>query len=315
MIRLLSDTTSREIAAELTRMREDVGQLTSGRVLTFLVIAHGTEETERAIDAARAASVEHPARAIIIGLNGPTSETRLNAKLLIGGAAGASEILVLHLSGEMTRHPASVITPLLLPDTPIVAWWPGQCPADPSATPLGRIAQRCITDSTGEGLAAILDRREHYHPGDTDLCWSRITSWRGLMAATLEQPPYEPITAATVWGPECDPAVDLAAGWLADRLGVKVRRGYSERTSSDGSQLLGVHKAQLQRGDSLIEVEIDNRHTATVRTAVDRADQQVALAQRTTADCIAEELRHLDVDAAYARALKALDRVTQDRAV
>ena len=47
----------------------------------------------------------------------------------------------------MIKHPDSVVLPLLLPDSPVVVWWPTEAPADPAEDPLGKLAQRRITDS------------------------------------------------------------------------------------------------------------------------------------------------------------------------
>ena len=34
----------------------------------------------------------------------------------------------------------------------------------------------------------LLTLAKAYHPGDTDLSWTRFTPWRTLLAATLDQP-------------------------------------------------------------------------------------------------------------------------------
>ena len=38
-------------------------------------------------------------------------------------------------------------------------------------------------------------RRAPTQPGDTDFAWTRLTLWRAQLAAVLDQPPYEPVTA------------------------------------------------------------------------------------------------------------------------
>ena len=42
---------------------------------------------------------------------------------------------------------AGMVMPLLLPDAPVVAWWPGEAPAVPSRTRSGGWPQRRITDA------------------------------------------------------------------------------------------------------------------------------------------------------------------------
>ena len=79
--------------------------------------------------------------------------------------------------------------------------WPGgrpRRPDDPAEDPIGALAQRRITDA-GRGRATRARRCSAgpatYAPGDTDLAWTRITPWRRLLAAALDQPPYEPVDA------------------------------------------------------------------------------------------------------------------------
>ena len=55
---------------------------------------------------------------------------------------------MLRLSGPLAKHASSVVMPFLLPDTPVVAWWPDVAPAVPAQDPLGKLAIRRITDAT-----------------------------------------------------------------------------------------------------------------------------------------------------------------------
>ena len=144
--------------------------------------------------------------------------------------AGAGEVVVLHLSGPLAGHHSSVVVPFLLPDIPVVAWWPDDRPAVPAQDPLGQLAIRRITDATNgtDPLAAIKSRLAGYTPGDTDLAWSRITYWRALLASAIDQPPHEPITSALVSGLKTEPALDILAGWLASRIDGPVRRAVGE---------------------------------------------------------------------------------------
>ena len=55
-----------------------------------------------------------------------------------------------------------MVMPLLLPDAPVVAWWPGEAPAVPSTDAIGRLAQRRITDalSAKNPMKAFEQRRD-----------------------------------------------------------------------------------------------------------------------------------------------------------
>ena len=58
-------------------------------------------------------------------------------------------------------------------------------------------------------------------PGNTDLAWTRITPWRALLAAALDQQPPK-VTGGSVTAERISPSADLLVAWLADRLKVAV---------------------------------------------------------------------------------------------
>src|SRR6185437_7747528 len=151
---------------------------------------------EESIEAATDASREHPSR-IIVTLRGDpyADEPRLDAQLRVAADAGAGEVVVLRLSGSLAGHADSVVIPFLLPDIPVVAWWPDIAPAVPAQDPLGKLAIRRITDATNalDPLEAITGRLPGYTAGDTDLAWARITYWRALLTSAVDLPPHEPI--------------------------------------------------------------------------------------------------------------------------
>ena len=147
MIIKLSDTNTREIAKQLVSVRDSGGQVTTGRVLTLIVVASEDDDLESIIKATHDASREHPSRVLIMVAGDPQGEPRVDAEIRFGGDAGASEIILMALHGEVAKHMEAVVTPLLLPDTPIVAWWPSQAPVNPAQDPIGHIAQRRITDA------------------------------------------------------------------------------------------------------------------------------------------------------------------------
>src|SRR5665648_540508 len=219
MIVDLPGTTTAAVNRHLIKLRHDIGAMTLGRVLT-LVIVVDEAEADTAIETANDASREHPCRIIALISARKVGANRLDAQIRVGGDAGASEVIVLRLSGALAGHGASVLVPLLLPDSPVVAWWPKEAPPSGAKSAIGQMAQRRITDSAQahNPQAEMRRRADSYQPGDTDLAWTRITLWRGLLAAALDQPPYEPVVAATVSGSRDSPSTDLMAGWLAQAL-------------------------------------------------------------------------------------------------
>ncbi|WP_151548616.1 MULTISPECIES: glucose-6-phosphate dehydrogenase assembly protein OpcA [Corynebacterium] len=306
MIFSLPSTTSRDISKALVSIRDTGSQVMTGRVLTLIIVASTEDNTTELIELATDATREHPARVLMVLPEPTEGEDNLNAEIRIGGDAGASEIVVMRVRGELASHIDSLVTPLLLPDTPIVAWWPSRAPEIPAEDPIGKIAQRRITDSFFDPREdAICVRRSNYAPGDSDLAWSRLTTWRGVVASALDRPPHHEIVGVEITGPQESPSVELAGGWLADRLGLTVAR-HSVAFARLASP---VFTLVLHRKDAEpVVVEAVDRRTMRV-SVPGSTDALVAASRRSIADCLAEELRHLDPDRAYGQALRGISRV------
>lgn len=291
MIIDMPSTTANGVAKRMVDLREKHGALAMGRVLT-LVLVVDEEHAEPAIESANYASHEHPCRILAVVRGTSRGSARLDAQIRVGGDAGAGEVIVLRTFGPLTAHAESVVIPLLLPDAPVVAWWPGEAPPFPADDPVGRLAQRRITDAAAcrRPLAALADRARTYRPGDTDLAWTRITGWRALLAAAFDQPPFERVIAARVVGAPDSPSADLLAGWLALSL-----RSPVTRTKASGVD--GLVNARLERTSGTLELDRPGEDIATL--SVPGRAVRVALPKRLDRDCLAEELRRLDPDDVY----------------
>ncbi|RNI24639.1 glucose-6-phosphate dehydrogenase assembly protein OpcA [Flexivirga caeni] len=306
MITELPDTTTKDISKLLVRLRSETGAMALGRVMTLIIVVDegGADD---AVEAAIHASRQHPSRIIALVAGSGRGASRLDAQVRLGTEAGGSEVVVLRLYGELTKHGASVVTPLLAADSPIVAWWPG--PADDVATsPIGQLASRRITDASqgGNPRKALHRRRAEYAAGDTDMAWARATRWRGLLATALDLPPYEPVTSVTVTGATDSASTDLLAGWLAVRLRCPVRRA----RSAPGTGLVHV---RMERKSGPIELDRPDRRTGTL-TQPGQPDRRLDLVRPGTAQSLAEELSRLGADEVYREALvKGLPLVTNAR--
>ncbi|MEY9953479.1 glucose-6-phosphate dehydrogenase assembly protein OpcA [Leifsonia sp. EB34] len=298
MIVDLPDTTTSNISKALVKIREEGGAVALGRVLTLIIATHLGQE-EEAIEAANDASREHPMRVIVVSTEEERSHTgsgRLDAQIRVGGDAGASEVIVLRAYGETASDEEGLVTGLLLPDAPVVVWWPGIAPAKASASPLGRIATIRITDASAQPnpQEALFHLADTYAPGDTDFAWTRLTLWRAQLAAVLDQPPYEPITAVEVAGAADSPSTLLLAAWLRLQLQVPVQYDLASRAIGSG----GIHGVRMERASGTIELEREVPNVARL-SQPGQPTHDLSLPRRSLRDCLAEELRRLDPDDLY----------------
>ncbi|MFC9330226.1 glucose-6-phosphate dehydrogenase assembly protein OpcA [Kitasatospora sp. NPDC057015] len=296
----LTDTTSSKINAALMDARRAGGAGAAGMVLTLVIVTDEGSAYD-ALKAANDASREHPSRTLAVIKRAGRSpraraETRLDAEILVGSDAGSGETVVLRMHGELAAHAQSVVLPLLLPDAPVVVWWPENSPAHPAQDPLGALAQRRITDAvTAESpVGQLAQRAQSYTPGDTDLAWTRITGWRSMLAAALDQRPAK-VTSAVVEGESYNPSVELLGLWLTTRLHVPV-----ERVVTGGP---GITSVTLRTKDGDITLDRPDGLMGTL-SMPGAPDRQVALKRRETSELIAEELRRLDPDDIYATSVR-----------
>ncbi|MDF2667538.1 MAG: opcA [Microbacterium sp.] len=252
MIIDLPDTTVSAISKKLVSVREEGGAVALGRVLTLIIVTHHGAD---------------PMRVIAVLFGDDDEEPRLDAQIRVGGDAGASEVVVLRAHGAAGSNAESLVTGLLLPDAPVVAWWPADAPVNPSKSAIGRIAQRRITDaSSQEDPAAWVARLgEHYAPGDTDFAWTRLTRWREQLGLKLEAPVDYAYLSPEEW----------ATGIKSVRL-----------TRASGDIL-------LERPEPAV----------AVLTQPGQPTHDLAFPRRTLRECLAEELRRLDPDVLYGRVI------------
>jgi glucose-6-phosphate dehydrogenase assembly protein OpcA len=289
----LTDTTARGVLGALAKAREQLGGPATGMVLNLIIM---TDESAQ-YDAVRAASLaarEHPCRVLGVISRDPNAVSRLDAEIRTGEGAPGQTVL-LRLYGPMGLHADSVVTPLLVPDTPVVTWWPRNGPAVPSADPLGLLAQRRVTDavSVAEPVDALAGLARGYRPGDTDLSWTRATPWRSLLAATLDQP-HGQITGGSVAAEPKNPTANLIASWLTSRLKAPFSR--------DDSGGPGITEVRFTTADGDITITRPDGRTATLARP-GQPERRVALHRRDTAELLAEELRRLTADEIYGETL------------
>jgi glucose-6-phosphate dehydrogenase assembly protein OpcA len=300
----LVDTNANAIAAELLQARRRAGSPAMGMVLTLIVV---TDErgADEALAAAEEASKEHPARILGVIKGSRQASSQVDAQVRIGAGTTGESVLI-WLRGEVSDHSESVVMPLLLADSPVVVWWPTRAPDDPAADPLGALAQRRITDAAGaprHKQMAMSTQCHYYSPGNTDLAWTRITLWRAMLAAALDQHPAK-VTAASVRAERISPSADLLSAWLTARLKVQV-----DRRSSRGP---GITEVVMRTADGEIRIERPDGRLAAL-TLPGQPDRPVALKRRDIAELLAEELRRLDPDEIYEQTVESLVKIESNR--
>ncbi|GAA1923689.1 glucose-6-phosphate dehydrogenase assembly protein OpcA [Nocardioides marmoribigeumensis] len=296
----LEDTSANAIASALVRARRNAGSPAMGMVMTLVVVVP-EKDAEEAMKAAGSAAREHPSRILAVVVGSGRGSSRIDAEIR-SGTGTPGELALIRLSGAVTGHAESVVLPLLLPDSPVVVWWPTDAPADPAADPIGRLAKRRITDAAQVPRGrqqAMLTQCSSYVDGNTDLAWTRITRWRALLAAALDQAPGR-VTRIEITGERISPSADLLGAWLADRLKAPV-----ERTVSDGP---GITCVRLVTRTGEIAITRGDGVHATL-TVPGQPDRPVALPRRDVPDLLSEELRRLDPDDIYAATAKRLHRM------
>lgn len=302
MIVNLPNTTISKVSKSLVQIREQGGAVALGRVLT-LIIETDFKGIEPAIAAANEASREHPCRIIVLADDNAVSkrDARLDAQIRVGGDAGASEVIVLRAYGDAANEQEGLVTGLLLPDAPVVAWWPDAAPEKAATSPIGRIATRRITDAASQAdpVAHLRKIAKNYTPGDSDFAWTRLTLWRQQIAAILDQPPYDSITAVEITGSFDNPSTALLAAWFELKLKVPVKMIKAPKSKINS----GVRTVKLFRKSGEIVISRDIPDVATLMQP-NRPKRDISLPMRTLRDCLSEDLRRLDPDELFGKVVR-----------
>src|SRR6516225_10212991 len=294
----LTDTTTSAIHDALRQARLRLGGVASGMVLTLVIVTDEGAQYD-AVRAASAAGRQHPCRILVVIIRRPEQNSRLDAEIRVGETS-PGETVLLRMYGPLGQHADSVVAPLLLPDTPVVTWWPGMVPPIPSQDPMGALAQRRITDAAAADSprGALVKLAAGYQPGDTDLAWTRATPWRSLLAATMDQPSAA-VTGGTVSAEAGNPTADLLAAWLSHGFGAEI--------GTEPSAGPGITEVSFTTDDGEILITRPDGRVAHLRRP-GQPERRVALHRRDTTELLEEELRRLDPDDVYADVLEQLRR-------
>ena len=231
-----------------------------------------------------------------------TPRTQAIAEIRVGHDAGAGETLVLRPWDEAALHTDTLVVPFLLPDAPVVVWWPKTVPEVPSQDPLGRLGSTRITNTPAQVFPAraLRELAPVSVRGDIDLAWTRITLWRAMVASTLD-----PLLRAgslrevVVAGEPRNSSLSLMIAWLRLRLDVPVTR-----VDEEGFKGISSITAKTDEGEIIIARHDLERVTITRPGSPE--PQVVTMARREPISTLNEELRRLTPDLVYQEVLATL---------
>lgn len=165
---------------------------------------------------------QHPSRTILL-FPQPDDEDALDMDASVqcfafGEHAVCAEVIRVRLCGERTRHPASVVVPLLVADLPVFCRWRGVPAFGAVFDEVVDVVDRLIVDSTewpGDDLARSYGElaRRFDRVAVSDIAWERTERWRRELAAAW------PFEAREISVRATHAQALLLAGWLRSRLG------------------------------------------------------------------------------------------------
>jgi len=296
----IENTNSSAVNAAISSERHRLGASATGMVLTLVIVTDEQHQSEAARAATYSAN-QHPCRILVVIPRPGRGKPILDAEINVGDRDGPGETIKLRLKGPLANHQASVVLPLLLPDTPVVAWWPGAAPSHISSDQIGSLAWRRITDaaSASRPMAALSSRAATYEAGDTDLTWTRTTPWRSMLATALDEP-FAKITSAQVSAQRGNASAALLATWLHSRLHVPVTLKFNRGP--------GITDVCLETSAGPITLSRPDGSMATL-SKPGTPTQRIPLPRRELRDLLSEELRRLDADEIYESALEHVSEV------
>jgi Glucose-6-phosphate dehydrogenase subunit len=149
-----------------------------------------------------------------------------------------NEVIELRIEGTRTLAPASIVTPLLLPDLPVFLRWRGRPPfrTDQFRQMLDLVDRLVIDSAEWPDLPGAYAELEEFFEAAavSDIAWRRTLPWRRALARIWPDIPDR------VEGPAAEGA--LVAGWLSSRVGRETVAELAEEipfaSEGDASDLL-----------------------------------------------------------------------------
>ncbi len=181
--------------------KSPAGPVLCSRTLNLIVYCRNFADVQRATSLLDPIITQHPCRAIVVSPAPPESQeelhTEVSASCLTSHAGNryiGRELVSLAARPSAHRRLASIVRGLILPDLPVFLWWrDAKLLGSELFEQLSEMAGRVIVDSAGlENLPADWPRMhalvQRPNIAVSDLAWSRLTSWRQLIAQLFDGP-------------------------------------------------------------------------------------------------------------------------------
>jgi glucose-6-phosphate dehydrogenase assembly protein OpcA len=239
--------------------------------MTLIVLAEGSEDMAALGETLAALMPEHPARTIMVRLQGPGAPAlaeRVYAQCWMPFGERRQiccERIEIVASDASLADLPSVLAPLAAPDLPVVLWWRGARPMDtPEFASLAAIACKVILDSAAlpdakAALPWLVGMLQSGVPV-ADLSWTILTRWRQMLAGVFENREYQarlPEISNVVLGFAGDRPPVFAwymGAWVLDALanaGVSAELTWLPRPQLTGHAL----RMELTGGDFQVAME------------------------------------------------------------
>ncbi|HET9220922.1 MAG TPA: glucose-6-phosphate dehydrogenase assembly protein OpcA, partial [Roseiflexaceae bacterium] len=252
-------------------------------VLNLVVATAGGRAVDEVTATVGELTARHPNRAIVVGVVPGAADELLDAWVQAhcqmpgpGRPQVCCEQITIEARGPAVARVPGTVLPLLVPDVPVMLWWPRGEPFDsPIFTHMCDLADRIIVDSASfaapeDGLP-LLATLIADHKAISDLAWARLTPWRELIAQFFDAPAMLAhldtlerviIEVETPAGEPADRTQALLlVGWLGARLGWQL----VAPAQDDG----GVTRLALARPDGA-QIGVELRLVAPHDGALDR---------------------------------------------
>lgn len=227
-------------------------------ILNLLVYAPKQADAELVNALLTGITAAHPCRAVLMIADRSEPEPKLQAEVTSRCTVPTDtsrqvccEQVTITAGGSAVADVPSAVTPLLLSDLPVYLWWRAVPRIEDKALfqKLADISDRVIIDSSFFNdphddiakMATVLNDTPRW-TAISDLNWARLTAWRALLASFYDVAGYRgeldqlervviEYAPATINADAIPARALLLGGWLASRLGWRVKADSVKRTA------------------------------------------------------------------------------------